>query len=825
LIAAYFIGDLTVHIPIMLFWTFAVFLFEPRQAKRLFGFIGAGGTLGCIVVGFIVKPISVEFGTPALIILIIALLTCFVMLVVALSRTESHRFPSPNGKKKPLPQLQQYIQHFKTPQIQHLIGVVFVANIVLALIDYQFKAGARMQYAPADLAGFFGDFYAYTSIVALVIQLFLVHQILQRGGIRLGLSLLPFGILIGCIGILITAQYTWILITKIMVQFFLFTIDIAAVQMLFMSIPASSRNQARAFTDGIIKPIAIATTGVALVALVHYLPLYYLAAGGVVLSIIWLILAHTNSKAYIFALIESLDAKKFDHSTETTPFQDHTLVGYIREALRTAPDQDILYLLSITNEISEENWTADYRKLIDNENPEIKIRCIQHLAKHGDPTDIQALDRGLKSSTPSVRAETISAITMLGSAEVTDKIEPFLDDPSPLVQASAIASLVNQGNLDQQSHAGIRFRDLLHSKAVTDRVAATKALADIHDSTLNRSLTSLLQDPSIEVQTAALKTCLVHKDIALLPVLVPLLSDPEVGPLTSQILSSFGPKVVDHLLPLLKLAHESKILPELIEIPGVLSAIGDTRALPVLLTASEYPNALLRNKCIQAYATLLKATPPNQGALAETHAQIKKEMAQAKRRQTEINNNLNTQGTVLLTDALNHICSNHLRNAFLLIDAILPNVDIMVIFETLVHNGTTSNNALEILDNILPKQIRNEVIDFFDALRIDKNNLNHVLEFESFLESESDIWVICGILMATIENQKTINDDGLTPFLNHPNPVVRETALYTLHKQKNTQVLGAQCLRLKDDTNQAVQRLARDYLDELEVTPITNSEN
>lgn len=822
-IAAYFIGDLTVHIPIMLFWTFAVFLFDPRQAKRLFGFIGAGGTLGCILIGFVVKPTAQQFGTPALIILIIALLISFILLVIHISKTESHRFPPPGGKTKTRSQLQQYIQHFKTPQIQHLIAIVFVANIALSLIDYQFKAGARAHYTTAELAGFFGNFYALTSIIALFIQLFLVHHILQKGGMKLGLSLLPLGILIGCTGVLFTAQYAWILVTKVMVQIFLFTIDIAALQMLFMSIPTASRNQARAFADGIIKPIAIATTGVALVATVHHLPLHYLALGGIVLSICWLILAHTNSKAYITALIQSLDTKRFDHSSETVSMQDHTVVAYIREALQTAPDTDIPYLLSLADEIAEQDWTSDYRKLLDKEAAEIKIKSIRHLAKHGEPADINILEGLLQHPNTSVRAETIRALSTLGNVNTINMVEPFLEDATPTVQAAAISGLVNHGDLDQLIDAGIKFRDLLQSNSATHKVAAAQALADITDSTLNRSLVNLLQDPDKKVKTAALETCRVQQDLQLIPVLIALLSDPDVGTLTSDVLSNFGAKATNNLLQNLKTKDGAPLQPGVLEIPAVLSEIGDTKALPALLKASESSNRHFSAKSIHAFARLQKHTGVSKDTVATTYALIKKEMDQAKHRQMQIHDMAHKPGTELLKDALNDMCMNHLKNAFVLIDAILPQVEIMGIFETLINTESPSNNALEVLDNLLPKAIKNDVIDFFEAPKTKNDETPEFLKLERMLEVENDIWVICGALMATVENKTHIAYQALQPHLSHPHQAVRETSLYTLHKQNEPQHLKSACLSLKEDPDVTVRRLALAYLTELQNTSNANN--
>ncbi|MGA1199511.1 MAG: HEAT repeat domain-containing protein, partial [Candidatus Latescibacterota bacterium] len=427
----------------------------------------------------------------------------------------------------------------------------FIANIALALIDYQFKAGARQHYTVHELAGFFGNFYAYTSIVALFIQLFLVHQILNKGGIKLGLCLLPIGILVGSIGTLITAQFSWILGTKAIVQVFLFTIDIAALQMLYMGIPIASRNQARAFADGITKPIAIATAGIGLIGLAQLLPLHLLAIGGAILSILWLLLVHTNSKAYVSALIDSLGTKQFDLTQETAQFQDITVASYVREALQTSPDGDIIYLLNMTQDIPQIDWTEEYRHLINKESPEIKILAIRHLKEKGNQTDANTLIPLLEHTNSKVRSEAIRALSTLGSPDIISNLTPYLHDPDLRVQAATIASLVNAGDLDQLIDAGIALRQLLNADKTSHRVAAAHALADIKDSVLHRAYIGLLQDPKPEVQQAALTSCRAHPDPKLVPILIPLLSNPEIGLTVADVLAGFGHSVRDKLVPLL----------------------------------------------------------------------------------------------------------------------------------------------------------------------------------------------------------------------------------------------------------------------------------
>ena len=64
-----------------------------------------------------------------------------------------------------------------TGYLHTIAGVIFVSVIVSTLIDYQFKAAAKLAYPSTDeLAGFFGSYYAWLSAVTMVTQVWLLER-------------------------------------------------------------------------------------------------------------------------------------------------------------------------------------------------------------------------------------------------------------------------------------------------------------------------------------------------------------------------------------------------------------------------------------------------------------------------------------------------------------------------------------------------------------------------------------------------------------------------------------------------------------------------
>jgi AAA family ATP:ADP antiporter len=71
---------------VAVFWSFMADVFTSEQGKRLFGFIGAGGTAGCLLGPAITISLSVPLGPTNLLIAAIVFLELAVFCVHRLER-------------------------------------------------------------------------------------------------------------------------------------------------------------------------------------------------------------------------------------------------------------------------------------------------------------------------------------------------------------------------------------------------------------------------------------------------------------------------------------------------------------------------------------------------------------------------------------------------------------------------------------------------------------------------------------------------------------------------------------------------------------------
>ena len=71
------------------FWTVANVVYDPRQAKRMFGFIGGGAPLGGIVGSLILTMYTATIGTTNLLLVSAVLLTMCAIVTATVIRRES----------------------------------------------------------------------------------------------------------------------------------------------------------------------------------------------------------------------------------------------------------------------------------------------------------------------------------------------------------------------------------------------------------------------------------------------------------------------------------------------------------------------------------------------------------------------------------------------------------------------------------------------------------------------------------------------------------------------------------------------------------------
>jgi hypothetical protein len=369
--------------------------------------------------------------------------------------------------------------------------------------------------------------------------------------------------------------------------------------------------------------------------------------------------------------------------------------------------------------------------------------------------------------------------------------------------------MINTEDLDRLLTGGAELREMLASEDRADRVAAAHALGRLKRGGLLKPIVGLLQDPDTQVLRAALEACLANRDPKLISAIVPLLSNPGVAALAGDTLAAYGQITLDHLIPYIELAEEEGALEGAHEIPSILSRIGDPVALPGLEKAAHASDPLLRTNAIRAFTVILVKTERVKERRADIEALAIQEMKASRENRDCASRLKDTAETSLLKSALEQVAESHLGNAFLLLDIVVPSVEMQQLYRSLKHAGEERDNATEVLENILKGKLRSEITQTIRTQPATAGGDPTDVLIE-IMESQSSDWVKVGAAYA-IGHTETAPFAGLPEDLRHRHPVVRETALYAL-ATRDTEAVGREARHLVEDEAAIVRNLAESIL-------------
>lgn len=195
---------------VSIFWAFMADVFHSSQGKRLFGFIGGGGTLGAIVGSSITAILAQKIGTMNLFLVSIALLCGCLACVFwfpthftkdetrSKEKRETHYSENPIGGGV----WAGIIHTSKSPYLLGICAYILLFTIGSTFLYFQQTSivGAAFQDRGARTA-FLARLDLMVNVLTIVTQLFLTGRIIKWLGVSLTLAFLPLMSMFGFIGL------------------------------------------------------------------------------------------------------------------------------------------------------------------------------------------------------------------------------------------------------------------------------------------------------------------------------------------------------------------------------------------------------------------------------------------------------------------------------------------------------------------------------------------------------------------------------------------------------------------------------------------------
>lgn len=289
------------------FWLVVSEMLVVREAKRLFGLISAGGTLGMMVtgtaVGVAVQAVEPVYLVPALAVILVA--------YAGLNEFVPRDRISDGAIGGDLRWTDSIALIFKQPHIRTLAAIVLLAGMIGGLVDFQFKEAAQDVFgSEQELASFFGLFYGFVGGVALAIQLFVTTRIMSRAGVTWSLAVLPLFVVALSAGMLIVpglVLITGLRGTDSSLRKSLFR---SVTEFLWVPVDQDIRRQTKTFVDTTAGNVGdgFAALIVFLIVTLGTLPSRYLSLVVIGAGVIFLGLTRTMGREYLATLRRRLVA-------------------------------------------------------------------------------------------------------------------------------------------------------------------------------------------------------------------------------------------------------------------------------------------------------------------------------------------------------------------------------------------------------------------------------------------------------------------------------------------------------------------------------------
>ena len=595
-------------------WTLANYLLTTREAKRVFGLVGAGAITGWIFSGMLVRSLaSIEgLGTESLLFaMAIGLVLCAV-LVVALwnqkSTTEElsatgtilvrpHEEPASKSLRDSLAVV------FSHPYLIAIASLITLSSVVTTFAGWQFKAIAKDAFpVKNDLTAFFGEFNFWAGIACLVLQLLLTSRFLRRFGLGPALLVVPAALFFGELAVFAFGTLTAAILLKGSDQLLRYSLDKSSVELLYLPIPLEVKLQAKSCIDTFIWRLGDGIAGFTLAIFTDQLKWSAQRVSVVNLVFIggWVTAAVVARRQYAMRLLESIRQRRLDSERQMAPVLDRSTNEILAGELRSSDPKEVLYALELFGMQQKKKPHPAVRDLLAHPEATVRKSAIEALDDAQDLWALPKIEALLRDPDLGVRTAALLFLSHHSKADPLTLVEGLDEFADYSIQASMIAYQVHSGKANNLIAADLLMEKLVVPPGEAGRAARLEAaeLIALLPDRFGGPLAQLLADDDPEVARAAARAAGRHRNPERVPGLVALLASPAARAEAAEALVTIGDGAVE---PLRRHLHDPRTaLGARLEIPAVLSRIGGEGAADALAEGLLVAEEELRYRVIAA---------------------------------------------------------------------------------------------------------------------------------------------------------------------------------------------------------------------------------
>ncbi len=297
------------------FWSMLNEEFDPREAKRQFGRIAAGGTGGGLIGGLAAERTVAWSGAPALMLVLAGLhFACAAFLALRLRGSAPAPAPAADARAPAVNPLQSTL-------LRALAALVLLGAVGAALLDYVFKANVAEAWGRGpDLVRFFAFFHSGVARLSFLAQTGATRILLEKFGLGKSIGALPATLASGSFLALVAPGAAMAGLARAAEAVVHGSIFRAAYETCYTPVPPAEKRLAKTFID-----VAAERGGDAIGAGLVWLCIQFagtaalplILGGAAFLGVCSMVLCGALDRIYLKALATSLQTRAVELNVDT----------------------------------------------------------------------------------------------------------------------------------------------------------------------------------------------------------------------------------------------------------------------------------------------------------------------------------------------------------------------------------------------------------------------------------------------------------------------------------------------------------------------------
>lgn len=604
------------------FWILANVIFNVREAKRIFGFIGAGAIGGGILGGYITSLLAGPLGSENLIFVAAGILFLCVPNTSYIWSKFVVTTQSKYQRRKKIPKIEHpFFLIRKSAHLTNLSGIIAISVIVAKLVDYQFGAiTSGIIRDPDELTAFFGFWFSNFNVVSLIIQLILTRRIVNKLGIGGSLFLLPASIFIGA-GLVLFLPALWTaIILKSSDASLKQSLNRATFELLAVPIPTEIKNQTKIFIDVVVDSLATGVGGIILIFFINGLNLTSEYVSVLILTSlgVWFYFGRKVRKTYLDAFRLNLRNLP-EGEVLAINLENEAVVSDLKHALRNGSERQILAVLEKLKVQSDSRFIKELKELLNHASPKVQEETIRNLYSIHNIDLTRQITPFIRSASQPVSVAAFSYVISRAGRQAPAFIRRYLEVPDHEMTRSLLISMAEESRDNPVLKERFQLEERLDhefdllTEQLPEEVRKTSTIGLLRAAGLSRipeffpRIERFMTDPDPEVRNHAILAAGVTLDPYFIPSLIELLGEEQNADAAVLALSYYGNEIIPAIIRYIKPA---KAGPNIIrKLPRVAGHFPIQLAVDFLMTLAIDPDNETSLAALDALLNLRRERP------------------------------------------------------------------------------------------------------------------------------------------------------------------------------------------------------------------------